>query len=703
MFVLRVQGGEFDLSFTDVKCDAIPSIDRGTYVLFCKTWVASLGDSPLCTTNRIPKPLRVLQVFARRDLAWENLPNTVSLYSTLADTLSRVPTISETGLDIGFLDKGMFKTPIAKEYLVWRETKDVRLYDFMYNFLKFGKKLPIETVADPDIALRAWWEVESRMQDFTVPEWAGCLHDLLMEEISEPQPVLDPSFSTGSVAEKKTKGLFMKATTLAYDAKVDRALYKGLYSLSAYAERATPYERGVKFNPHRFDRWQNTNDAINDLSSDRMKEVTKDFGKGRIMCMPPLAYAFGQQAVRKSLEKSIDESDVFSQIINIKDQHLSQIAAGYGSVMMVVDTLDLSNASDSVPWELIKAMFPRKWVILLGATRTKTIAIRDGSGEYAPLKFAPMGSAVCFPIQSIVYASVVVFAYYLHSQGWHPGDVIPSRAPKLAQWFRGHVASLPGGGKYVRPVVYGDDIACDHRATHIVIILLEALGFVINKAKSFTSTQAFRESCGAYFFEGEDVTPTLWKAKAPYEEIDGDTLEPVTDLANRLGQRGWSKSRRCIIHYMVNLKMGGHILFTENAEVPAAFIVPKVVYYDPGGGPDCHTYQGKRRVRRALRRDFDKKIDQDFQRLEVKSLYPRLPNNPVCITPEVASLIASCTDGVMPAKEKGFAEYEKYRLLRTLADTAHRRRDPSLDGVAAPMLGEVAGRATIGWRWTPTW
>jgi hypothetical protein len=58
--------------------------------------------------------------------------------------------------------------------------------------------------------------------------------------------------------------------------------------------------------------------------------------------------------------------------------------------------------------------------------------------------------------------------------------------------------------------VYGDDIIIPTYAYEHLIQLLTALGFVINRDKSF-GTGAFRESCGADYYYGINVRPFFLK------------------------------------------------------------------------------------------------------------------------------------------------------------------------------------------------
>jgi hypothetical protein len=92
---------------------------------------------------------------------------------------------------------------------------------------------------------------------------------------------------------------------------------------------------------------------------------------------------------------------------------------------------------------------------------------------------ATMGSAVCFPIETIVFYSISKAVLQLFG---YTGD----------------------------PYVYGDDIIVPTKYAGYVMDVLEAYGFVVNREKSFTNPRlAFRESCGVNGLLGVDVTPRM--------------------------------------------------------------------------------------------------------------------------------------------------------------------------------------------------
>jgi hypothetical protein len=122
-------------------------------------------------------------------------------------------------------------------------------------------------------------------------------------------------------------------------------------------------------------------------------------------------------------------------------------------------------------------------------------------------KFASMGSAMTFPIESMVFWTIVVMAV-CRSQG----EYLPTKRV---------LADLQGDAS-----VYGDDIIVPVAYTQSVVELLELFGLKVNRSKSFTNSH-FRESCGAEFFNGHDVTIVRARKGLP---VNRQHVEELTSL-----------------------------------------------------------------------------------------------------------------------------------------------------------------------------
>lgn len=148
-------------------------------------------------------------------------------------------------------------------------------------------------------------------------------------------------------------------------------------------------------------------------------------------------------------------------------------------------TIDLSSASDSLSLKAAEWLFPRDLMNLLVKLRSPSGVLPDGrSVEYNMV--STMGNGFTFPLQTLVFSSVVVTA--IKSLGFKP--VRPNRhSPSICEGAWG---------------VFGDDIVCHPTVAPRVLNLLRLFGFTVNSDKTFVEGH-FRESCGRDYFKGHDV------------------------------------------------------------------------------------------------------------------------------------------------------------------------------------------------------
>lgn len=197
--------------------------------------------------------------------------------------------------------------------------------------------------------------------------------------------------------------------------------------------------------------------------------------------------------------------------------------AWLGSVDGSMSTIDLSAASDSVAWGLVKSWFTNScWFPIMCATRSKNVKLPSGE-LLAVKKYAPMGSALCFPTECIVFAAVVESA--IKEAG---GD--------------------PNKSNYR---VYGDDIVVETSYADTVMSRLRSFGFVVNTTKSFfnSGSHHFRESCGGEFLDGDDVTPvrlSRWFSGLSVDAHHPGTILSLIELANDVYMRLPNVRRRVV-------------------------------------------------------------------------------------------------------------------------------------------------------------
>lgn len=244
----------------------------------------------------------------------------------------------------------------------------------------------------------------------------------------------------------------------------------------------------------------------------RLIAVPKTQKGPRLIAAEPIAHQWTQQLIRNQLEGRLANT-ALRRTISFRDQRPSAVAALRGSVDGSLATIDLSSASDRLACWLVERMFRANHSILirLHACRTRWLTYENEQGrpEYIRLnKFAPMGSAVTFPVQSIIYAIIAVTAVLIEDE-----KAVTSRSVEVA-------------ARQVR--VFGDDIIVPRRAFRLTTKLLGALGLLVNDDKTFGEGN-FRESCGMDAWRGDDVTP-------PYL-LEGSPCNNVTRLGAAIAVR----------------------------------------------------------------------------------------------------------------------------------------------------------------------
>lgn len=166
-------------------------------------------------------------------------------------------------------------------------------------------------------------------------------------------------------------------------------------------------------------------------------------------------------------------------------------------------TIDLSSASDTVAFSLVRELLPDDWFRLLNDCRSPMTLVpsKDGGNWRHLEKFSSMGNGFTFELESLIFGVLLATAF-----GLTPG---------------------------VDLLVFGDDIIIPRRHYDRACNLLETFGFTPNRRKSYRDGPFF-ESCGGNVHSGIDVTPV--RLKGP--------LEGVPDcyaFHNALARRGHSR------------------------------------------------------------------------------------------------------------------------------------------------------------------
>jgi len=468
----------------------------------------------------------------------------VSEFSDLAHQLVSQHSLMGSGSSIGDWIDGFKDTPVFFEYNRYFKTGDIKLIDFLYTFLNFGKKLEFVDESFNQSAFRGWLDVEERLSDLKLNDTdVDALH-LILSSLLPPFSWTDlrPKFGPGAVQERGVHGRIDKLSSLQFDPVIDRFLLHGHIGMYGSGEELGVHPRKIIPDPKR---WNPASGVSSRIA--RLMFVPKNLKVSRSICMEPNTLMFFQQAVLRQFLELVGKSSM-SIFIDIEDQTRNKELSQAGSLTSEIDTLDLSAASDSLSLDLVKKVFPPSWKIPMIATRSHSVYLPDGSVRSIK-KFAPMGSALCFPTQCLIFASVCIYAACLYTydvenvNGDFLGWLTPSTINRVVRMF----SDKPGyfGSRLFQPLaVYGDDICVDRRLTDIVKSILSRLGFVVNDSKSFCGSQAFRESCGGFYLNGSDITPLYFRVKGVREKLTPSHIVSQVHLINECWRRGYKKLYR---------------------------------------------------------------------------------------------------------------------------------------------------------------
>jgi hypothetical protein len=196
-----------------------------------------------------------------------------------------------------------------------------------------------------------------------------------------------------------------------------------------------------------------------------------------------------------------------------KNRELAQMGSkGLGFV-----TIDLSSASDSLGNKMLLCILPREVLRELNRYRCP-VTKHPKMGELELNMISTMGNGFTFPLQTIVFSSVV----------------------RAAMKVAGSNIRNPRGNDPGNWGVFGDDIICPTIAVRYVLRLLDILGFQVNSDKTFIEGP-FRESCGYDYFNGRNIRGVYVKRLRSQQ----DRLAVINEL-NLFSMRTGIRLRRTV-------------------------------------------------------------------------------------------------------------------------------------------------------------
>jgi len=251
----------------------------------------------------------------------------------------------------------------------------------------------------------------------------------------------------------------------------------------------------------------------------RVVLVPKTLKTPRVIAIEPTCMQYMQQAIAKRLVSLLEDDKIIQRMIGFTEQGPNQDLAREGSLNGSLATLDLSEASDRVSNEHVRSLFRHHSWLLNGvdACRSRKARVPGYFGRPSEVielsKFASMGSALTFPVEAMVFLTIIALTF---------------EKERGRQYRSREVLSRDMDG--VR--VYGDDIIVPTHVANSVIDNLELFGYKVNASKSFW-TGKFRESCGKEYFAGSNVSITRVGKAFPQSRKDVREIVSLVELRNR--------------------------------------------------------------------------------------------------------------------------------------------------------------------------
>jgi hypothetical protein len=252
-----------------------------------------------------------------------------------------------------------------------------------------------------------------------------------------------------------------------------------------------------------------------DHSTARFCLVPKTYTTPRGICIEPKEIQYLQQGQLSYMVNKLESNFWTRGQINFRSQEINRQLALQSSASQVYCTIDLSDASDRVSIQLVKDLLINDDRLLaqLEATRSSHVLLPNGV-TVKLRKFSPMGSAVCFPLESLAFWCVSLAAISMEANvGWQ----------QATSWV----------------FVYGDDIIVPNQYFHAVVRALESIDMKVNVDKSYANGY-FRESCGLHAYKGLEITPLRFKKPIPKVKTDGNAIKAWISYAHTAEEKGLS-------------------------------------------------------------------------------------------------------------------------------------------------------------------
>lgn len=274
-------------------------------------------------------------------------------------------------------------------------------------------------------------------------------------------------------------------------------------------------------------------------------QVAKSFSALRGITMETVPGMYVQQGVLRGLLSVIANNEVLNIVANPKSQDRQRELALLGSRKdSNLATIDLQSASDMLSNRLVRWLFEdTPWGELLQIIRTDWIdmGIVRTVDLIAINKYAGMGNATTFPVQTVIYAAIALAVLERYDYDLLPDGTLPL-------------------GVFGDDIIIADlkDVSIGMSSYDLLQKVLVSAGLRVNGEKSFPGSSLFKESCGMWALNGLQVTPMYYsRPSSAYLKtaMESDALRWMAkaNQAKRLGFKSLHKfyeSTLSTFHYV---------------------------------------------------------------------------------------------------------------------------------------------------------
>lgn len=333
-------------------------------------------------------------------------------------------------------------------------------------------------------------------------------------------------------------------------ATATKVLQNQKYSWTQWHQRLETYFPSDQYCYHSFTAFMEESSKIDYVSPEceqpvRVVFVPKTLKTPRVIGIEPACMQYTQQALMSQIVKLIEKHPLTKGHVNFSSQAINAELAILSSKEGHLASIDMKEASDRVHHALVELMLDSVPIVRDAIFACRSTKATLPNGLTLPLqKFASMGSALCFPIESMVFYTILI----------------------TAEIIRLNLRRSASSVEFVRQnmFVYGDDLFCPVALVPHIAPIFSAVCLKMNSNKSFCSGR-FRESCGMDAYDGVDVTTIYVRRLLPSSVRDVSGLVSTVALSNQLHKKGFFRSAEYLEDYLSRKRINIPVVVENSA------------------------------------------------------------------------------------------------------------------------------------------